>query len=462
MAVQSKAPWDYGLDARFTDPASNERPVLIFLFLMIYMSYGAIGRDIFYNQFNAATTSDPIGYYLPWIRVGACSLAALIVIVAAGLTWSLSKIPLMFAPFCVMALVSASWSDDPKQAFRNALVLTFMWVALPMVIHRLGVAQAVRSSLHLIAGVVIASAFFAIAVPSIGTHTGAELAQNVHAGRWRGIFVHKNALGPWAAYGSVFLLTHSHLCSGPRLYWLFAWLCGIACLVMAGSATSVGIAVAAALTVLAIRLSRTYHIAVILAVYALGACMAGILLGLTDGSVLGLLGRDSSLTGRTEIWAYATDAIMEAPWLGHGYSGLGGVEFLDRLEAAMGQAVPGPESGYLTLALEMGAVGLVLFFVPFLVSIKNAFEWIKHVQSADRDSISFLIAIMMCTFVSAVTESNSLMSTGFDGVIAFTAFFAMLTTPKSPEAIRKATFRHASNVFPVRRVPADAGLMDRT
>jgi exopolysaccharide production protein ExoQ len=192
----------YVSGANVAEAGSRERAVLATLLVVIYIVYAAIGRDVFFNTLMLHTApgdttvngfdNDPIGYYLPQARVLTCALAGLIVINNAGLTWAASKIPAMFAPFCLFAVASSLWAEDGHDAMRDSVVLLCLWLCLPMLIHRLGAAEMVKASLHLIAWVVILSFLVAVFLPEIGRHGAEEVGQLEHAGRWRGIFGHKN------------------------------------------------------------------------------------------------------------------------------------------------------------------------------------------------------------------------------------------------------------------------------
>ena len=96
-------------------------------------------------------------------------------------------------------------------------------------------------------------------------------------------------------------------------------------LAIAHSATSVAslpvvLGIVALLTMSKV-LSRRYRR--VLFVVGAGALIAGVVaalnLGLLD-AVLGLFGKDSTLTGRTYLWEQGWAAAMERPWLGYGYA----------------------------------------------------------------------------------------------------------------------------------------------
>ena len=437
MSKVTSEPFDYGLDARIVGSHTTERVLLSSLFVLLYVTYAGLGRDVFFNHASSleAANNDPIGAILPYLRVCVCFAIFLVVTTSAGLTWALSKVPLMFVPFWVMALISALWAPEPKDTLRGALMLATISIASPMAIHRLGAVQSVKLSLQVIAAVCISSALLAILVPSIGVHTGTELVQASHVGQWRGIFSHKNGLGPWAAYGSIFCFTHGRrLGGGPAIYWWFAGACGLSCLFFSHSVTSQIMfcyLLYATLILYLLKRQNTFEL------FIYGFVIPGfivITLGSLQETIFEILGRDTTLTGRTELWALAQTYFWDAPLLGHGFISAGGTDFLSKVFEVSGQAL-GAESAYWTLLLELGAIGFLLFMVPLAIALRNGFQWLKYVHDEDRRALEFYLVLLSSTLVLAYTDASSLAATSFDGIIAFSAFYALLTTPKSPLAM---------------------------
>jgi O-antigen ligase len=87
-----------------------------------------------------------------------------------------------------------------------------------------------------------------------------------------------------------------------------------------------------------------------------------------------LVGRSSSLTGRTEIWGLVISFIAQRPILGYGYSafwlGASPESFV------VNQVLRGPvmysHNGYLEMLLTLGAIGLLLTVVLIGTGIKRA------------------------------------------------------------------------------------------
>jgi exopolysaccharide production protein ExoQ len=101
------------------------------------------------------------------------------------------------------------------------------------------------------------------------------------------------------------------------------------------------------------------------AIMALIICL-GVFTPISGGALVGsatsTLGRDETLTGRTEIWAGLLPVIMQQPYFGCGFSSFWTPK--TRQEHDIGEA----HNGYLEVLLELGIFGLLLFMM-YLLSI---------------------------------------------------------------------------------------------
>jgi len=90
----------------------------------------------------------------------------------------------------------------------------------------------------------------------------------------------------------------------------------------------------------------------------------------TGGSNLGFAtsaaGRDSTLTGRTEVWASLLPVAMKHPLFGGGFGGF----WTSRTREAF--EISGAHSGYLEVLLALGFTGIVLVSVFYLSSCRRA------------------------------------------------------------------------------------------
>jgi exopolysaccharide production protein ExoQ len=98
--------------------------------------------------------------------------------------------------------------------------------------------------------------------------------------------------------------------------------------------------------------------------------------------VMGLLGRSSNLTGRTEIWSMVISFIPQRPILGYGYSAfwLGASPESLVVNRVLGGPVQYSHNGYLEMLLTLGAIGLLLTLVFIGAGIKRALDLSRQRQ----------------------------------------------------------------------------------
>ena len=130
--------------------------------------------------------------------------------------------------------------------------------------------------------------------------------------------------------------------------------------------------------------------------------------------LLKALGRDPTLTGRTEIWGTLLRSVAKRPLLGYGYyafwSGLSG-ESANAIVAS--QWVFGyAHNGYLEVVLQLGLVGLLAFFVTLLQALGNA--WVCYRRDNSLGTIWYTSLIFLTIYYNISEETliwpNSLRS----------------------------------------------------
>lgn len=278
-----------------------------------------------------------------------------------------------------LTLVSILWATAPEVTLRRSVAL--MGTTL------FGVYLAVRydlnEQLRLLAWALgigaLLSLLFALALPAYGIMT------DLTATGWRGVYGHKNTLGVLMALSA---LVFMHLTVSGRRY---RWLClagfgfSVGLLLLSNSKTSLVIFVTL-LTLLplyaALRWRYTLAVPVFIVAVLVGGGVATLVLGNTE-VVFDALGRDITLTGRTEIWSAVVHMIREHPWLGYGYGGfwLGWdgpsayillTIYFDPLTA---------HNGFLDLWLYLGLLGVMVFTLGFMLAFLRAIAWARAIRS---------------------------------------------------------------------------------
>ena len=281
---------------------------------------------------------------------------------------------LLRIPFLVFILVLAcaswSWSIDSAVTERRAIAI----VATTLGGLFMAMRYDWRTMLRLFGAVWLFMAVVSIVSGIVAP--GFAVMQDVHTGAWRGMWWEKNALGGHMARAS-FLMAFLLLMDRPwRKLWAAALAMCVALVLLSTSKTALvgllfgmGVLVAGALMRRGVvsTLSMIWAGAVLVG----GAAMA---LFLAPEVVFQLLGRDATLTGRTDIWTALMDAIAARPWLGYGYGAFWGVDsqpaYMVRL--ATEWAVPTAHNGWLETALSIGLIGLAGLVMSYLLLVFRA------------------------------------------------------------------------------------------
>lgn len=273
--------------------------------------------------------------------------------------WAIMRVaPLLLALFG-LALASTLWSIDPSATLRRSA-----WLGLTMLFAFYlawryswqGLVQVLaRAFLVLIAG----SFVLALLAPDIGRMT-AE-----HPGAWSGLWTHKNTLGGIMALAVAVCAAAAWVSPQRRMLWSLAAL-GAFTLVLLSTSKTALVATLLALGIMGVAaLQRRGPIA---AIAALGACAVLLIMGigvlaLTPELLVELLGRDLTLTGRTDIWQATGPAVAARPWLGYGYYAFwlpdAGPAYWVR--EAVGWKVASAHSSWLELSLGLGRAGIAIF-----------------------------------------------------------------------------------------------------
>jgi O-antigen ligase len=193
------------------------------------------------------------------------------------------------------------------------------------------------------------------------------------AGAWRGVFAHKNEAGAIMAlfvFFGVFVTRFSNVIAGTLMV-----IGAAAFLICTSAKTSLIILPLVFLISYFARRARRTRWLVCLCLGPLIAFNALVLLACYNADVDRMLSfalSDSSFTGRTDVWQFAIDNIVEKPMVGHGFMAFWRTEDVfdspNEAEAAWANTASHSHNGYLDIALTTGLPGLVLA-VAFVVVV---------------------------------------------------------------------------------------------
>lgn len=285
----------------------------------------------------------------------------------------------------VGARFGAVWRTLPATAPVFALLalmlLTMLWSVLPDITLRRWIALAftllfgillyVRGpwigSLRLVGYGALVTCVLHLLVVVLNPAAGID--HELHAGAWKGMLHEKNALGGLCAINFIVFGALAQFDRPRRRLWQAAT--ALAALLVLGSTSTtsfLAVVVVAGLFVLS-RLSRISPAASVAAVYVATVATVAIALAATvfSDDLLRLLGKDPTLTGRTEIWAPVWRAIEARPWQGYGLGAYWQEELGPSYDvrSIVDWDVPNAHNLWLDMGLAAGFPGLIGFAALF-------------------------------------------------------------------------------------------------
>jgi exopolysaccharide production protein ExoQ len=299
----------------------------------------------------------------------------------------------------MLAFMSTVWSQEPARTAAFAVLALINTLFAIYMSRRLAPAQ--QMNLFLLTGtVLVVASFLVIALmPQAGIDH-----KNVTTG-WQGVFPHKNI----CAIVMVSLLL-------PALLVRFSGSFGQirrALYILAVMALIIGTTSRTGWIVGLLCIAWVYFLSTLRHARKLERALAFLSLALAAGgliwfvmlnasNLLALLGKNSTLTGRTVIWAAVLTSIVKHPVLGFGYSAfwIGFKGEAVNLAVATGYAGLGnAENGVLQLWLEVGLVGVVLLCLMLLRTCKNAATCFR---SNSPGYVIWYIALLFLTLLGLV------------------------------------------------------------
>ena len=277
------------------------------------------------------------------------------------------------AALVVLATASILWSQDPTASLQRVAYLLVTTCFGLYLVERFSPRQLMQVVMITGAIAIIGSLFLAVALPRYGIFTG----RAEESSGWQGIYSHKNTLGLMTMY---FLAPALFLpVNGTReKLWRFLYIGSSIFLVAMSRSRGAWIMTA---SLLAFALIITVGSRLKPGERAAAYWALGVVLVVTAATVwallpviLGALHKDMTLTGRTTIWSVLLTSFAKRPWLGYGYSafwvGTKG-ESANAIYALHWPRLGYAENGVLELALELGAVGVGLYFLAYLQSYRR-------------------------------------------------------------------------------------------
>jgi exopolysaccharide production protein ExoQ len=312
-------------------------------------------------------------------------------------------------------LCSAVWSIGPQASLRQGILYLFVIVGAIGIVGTLE-ANAFMDLLALVCCLsAVASLVLLVVSPTYAF--GGEIG-------FRGIFAQKNVLGEAMTIGALASLHGLRVGNRKRLRNVFTLIVVTIVALKSESATS-------CLTIFAF-----FGIDAVIALIKKGGAsrfvaIGGIVLLLpvvlfaaaSPDSMLEMIGKDPTLTGRTDIWGYVIPDIYQRPWLGWGYVAFWSPDNPAAMQIgdSLHWFAPQAHNGILEMLLNVGLTGTALFICFWARNVRLALRSLRTSEKAMAIS-----CLLSCIGIILVGISETVLVDPFEAstsVFFITGFF---------------------------------------
>ena len=341
--------------------------------------------------------------------------------------WKGNRIVIFFIGY---AFMSVFWSVFPLASLYQVLILIFTSFLASYFGFKFNIKQFSLILFWFVALVTIASVELRFIYPS------AAIMGEPHTGSWRGVFWHKNFTGSIFAFGNSIFLFYGITNVKNNRNFLFLntvlYIFSLAYILFSKSAAGIVIWLTLNALVMLLflwkkninKLNRKHY-------FLLGGILVilGILIFLSAGNILGLLNRESGLTGRVPLWEFLIDNwVKRQPWLGYGHDALWYMNsFKNAVTTSQGWpfTITNSHNGFIDILLGLGTIGLVLVVGILLLA---AYKALRFFIITDGNESILPLFIIIYFILANITISFYLLLESFHWLLLITVLF--ISTPK--------------------------------
>jgi exopolysaccharide production protein ExoQ len=311
-----------------------------------------------------------------------------------------------------LTLLSLLWSALPKETAAHNFHLVRVTLFGIYFASRFTLKEQVRLLAIFVSVTTFLSLLFGLLLPEYGIMGMSEAFSSpqdkAHIGAWQGVFTHKNALGRYMDLSSIILMLSMN--SDYKFYWL-RWIgLGSSVLLILLSTSKTALVILFTLIMLipllkSLRWNYSWKIPLLTSLILFIGSATTLLIDNLD-NILSALGRDATLSGRSDIWREVLWAINQRPWLGYGYEGFwhdgSGVEVIwNELKFQVSHA----HNGVLDVLLQIGLVGTFLFVLTYFTACRKAIALLRKTESLEG---LYPLVFLIFTILVNITESSLL------------------------------------------------------
>ncbi len=338
------------------------------------------------------------------------------------------------------ALLSFIWSDFSAIS-RNRSISTLQTALLGLYI---AARFSPQEQMRIVADAMGLISVFCVVFTGIFPGAGREMG--IHAGAWRGPLVHKNLLAQLATCACIPTLLAA-LDSQPKDRFRL-WTCfGLTVMLVVLTTSKTGLIISLTLIGLVpllkfLRLKGGIVIPLVLILVLVSSSIVTWLVNNWAPFLYGL-GKDPTLSGRTDVWNAGIYKISQRPWFGYGYQAFwrstGGAEYI---WTAVKYQASHAHNGFINIALDLGLVGLFFFLMSIVTLYVRGIAWLRMGNSyADMWQILYASFLLLYNQTeSTIIEHNSIFWVLHVAVTLSIGYYRKLTPQEQAvrQSMRKA------------------------
>ncbi len=317
------------------------------------------------------------------------------------------KVVLLLSVFIIL---SVFWSDFPSISFRRSVALTLTTIYGTYFGFRFNFAQQIIL-LKVSLGIgILLSVVLCILYP--GNEAFVHQV-GAHVGSWKGLFFQKNAMGLASVFSSLLCavsLLDSKSSFKEKTVDLVLFCLSFFAVVMTNSKTALVVLLVMLLLILLFRRLQRFPSSFTLLALISGIFLSGIILIFLVSNFelfTTALGKNPTLSGRTDLWSLVLVKISQRPLLGYGFSGFWLADLGESYEIWLNfNWLPNhAHNGWLDIALDLGWVGLLIFMVGFSLC---GFRSLVYLSNVKQYAAIWPLALITTTVMTNVTYSTYL------------------------------------------------------
>jgi O-antigen ligase len=313
----------------------------------------------------------------------------------------LSKNPFLFS-FLILSLLSAFWSETPDLSLRYSLVLFFTSLFAVHIAREYSFQDLsdILRRLTVVVGVV--SLVLAAIAPSLAFNEKGL----------SGIMPFPIKFGTFLALGSALWLAYA--LDNRKDRWRALGILGFLSLIIpltnsAQSIVTYFVLLALVILLQVLKVSGMKYLPSLVIGFLILGILNSIVLQTLLPLIFNALGKDTTLTGRTDFWPQLLDRLEQHNLLlGYGMNSFwqpwrGDVNPANGILNSTGFVPPHAHNGFLDLALSVGLIGFILFSISFSMGLSQSVQHFLRNKSADS---SLPLIILFYLVLSNLSETQ--------------------------------------------------------